>query len=142
MFKKVNEYQAELMVALVLVQIPIDFLLDAFSITSLMILKGDILKNLDIQQKQDMAMLFLKIGHYGTLILEIFWGLWLIPFGQLVYKSGLIPRIFGVFLILNGIALHFDVDYIYIATKLSGINRKIYISFFIRRVSNNAMAFD
>ena len=104
LFKNVNEYQAKLMIALVLVQIPIDFLLDTFSITSLMILKGDILKTLDIQQKQDMAMLFLKIGHYGTLILEIFWGLWLIPFGQLVYKSGFIPRIFGVFLILNGIA--------------------------------------
>ncbi|MDP9230455.1 MAG: DUF4386 domain-containing protein [Bacteroidota bacterium] len=33
--------------------------------------------------------------------LEIFWGLWLIPFGQLAYKSGFIPRIFGVLLIIG-----------------------------------------
>ena len=31
-------------------------------------------------------------------------GLWLFPFGLLVYKSGFIPRIFGVLLIANGFA--------------------------------------
>jgi hypothetical protein len=42
-------------------------------------------------------------------MLEMFWGLWLFPFGLLVYKSGFIPRILGIFLILNGIAyvIHF-----------------------------------
>jgi hypothetical protein len=40
---------------------------------------------------------------YGSVTLEIFWGLWLIPFGKLVYKSGFIPRIFGVLLIIGGI---------------------------------------
>jgi hypothetical protein len=34
--------------------------------------------------------------------LEVFWGLWLLPLGYLVYKSGFIPRILGIFLILNG----------------------------------------
>jgi Domain of unknown function (DUF4386) len=49
-------------------------------------------------------MLFLKISDFGTIALEAFWGLWLFPFGQLVYKSEFIPRILGVFLILNGVA--------------------------------------
>jgi len=77
----------------------------AFNITSLMILKGEILKTFELSQRQDLAMLFLKINDHGTMALETFWGLWLLPFGQLVYKSGFIPRILGIFLILDGIAL-------------------------------------
>ena len=104
LFKQVNEHQAKLMVAMVIVQIPIAFLIEAFNITSLMILKNEVLKTFELNQKQDMAMLFLKIHGYGIVTLEIFWGLWLIPFGQLVYKSGFIPRILGVLLIMAGIA--------------------------------------
>jgi hypothetical protein len=92
------------MVALVLVQIPAVFIMEAFNITSLMIFKGEILKSFELSQRQDLAMIFLKINDYGTLTLEMFWGLWLLPFGLLVYKSGFIPRVLGVFLILNGIA--------------------------------------
>jgi len=110
LFQQVDEHQAKLMAAFVLVQIPVSFLLMTFSITSLMMLKGGILKSFEPAQRQDMAMLFLKIRDYGTLMLEIFWGLWLFPFGQLVYKSGFIPRILGVLLFANGIA------YISIAT--------------------------
>jgi hypothetical protein len=105
LFKQVNERQAKLLVALVIVQIPPFFLMEAFNITSLMLFKGEILKTFELSQRQDLAMLFLKINGYGSIVLESFWGVWLLPFGQLVYKSGFIPRVFGVFLILNGIAL-------------------------------------
>ena len=105
LFKQVNERQAKLLVALVIVQIPAVFFMEAFNITSLMIFKGEILKTFEISQKQDLAMLFLKISDYGSIVLETFWGLWLLPFGLLVYKSSFIPRILGVFLILDGIAL-------------------------------------
>ena len=104
LFKPVNEYQAKLMVALVSVQIPAVFIMEAFNITSLMIFKGEILKTFELSQRQDLAMLFLKINDYGTLTLEMFWGLWLLPFGQLVYKSGFIPRILGILLIIGGMA--------------------------------------
>ncbi len=108
LFKQVNEYQAKLMVALVVVQIPAVFIMEAFNITSLMIFKGEILKTFQVSQRQDLAMLFLKINDYGMVALEVFWGLWLIPFGQLVYKSGFIPRIFGILLIIAGIAYIVD----------------------------------
>jgi len=104
LFKQVNEHRAKLMVALVIVQIPAVFIMEAINITSLMILKGEILKTFELSQRQDLAMLFLKINDYGMLTLEIFWGLWLIPFGQLVYKSEFIPRMFGVLLIIGGMA--------------------------------------
>jgi hypothetical protein len=74
-----------------------------------MIFKGEILTTFEPGQRQDLAMLFFKINDYATISLEMYWGLWLFPFGQLVYKSGFIPRILGIFLILNGIAyiIHF-----------------------------------
>ena len=105
LLKQINERQAKLMVTLLIVTIPIAFIMDAFNIASLMILKGEVLKTFEPGQRQDLAMLFLKINDYGSSALEMFWGLWLIPFGQLVYRSGFIPRILGVFLILDAVAL-------------------------------------
>jgi hypothetical protein len=34
-------------------------------------------------------------------IAEIFWGLWLFPFGLLVFRSGFLPRFLGVWLMVN-----------------------------------------
>jgi hypothetical protein len=44
---------------------------------------------------------------------EVFWGLWLFPFGLLVYKSRFIPRFLGVWLMLNCVA--------YVAVSVTGI---------------------
>jgi hypothetical protein len=44
---------------------------------------------------------------------EIFWGLWLFPFGLLVYKSGFIPRFLGVWLMINCFA--------YLAVSFTGL---------------------
>jgi hypothetical protein len=76
--------------------------MEAFNITALMIFKGEILKSFELTQRQDLAMLFLKINDYGTLTLEAFWGLWLLPLGVLVYKSRFIPRFLGVWLLITG----------------------------------------
>lgn len=103
LFRQVNERQAKLMVAFVIVQIPFAIFLEAFNIATLPLLKGDILKTFEPAQRQDLAMLFLKITDYGTMVLEMFWGIWLIPFGMLVYRSGFIPRIFGILLLIGGI---------------------------------------
>lgn len=108
LLKSVNENSAKFMLALVIVQIPCVFLMETFNITSLMLLKGDILKTFEPGQRQDLAMLFLNINDYAILPLEMFWGLWLLPFGLLVYKSVFIPRIFGILLLIGGIAYMID----------------------------------
>lgn len=108
MFKQVNEHQAKLMVAFVIVQVPAVFIMEALNITSLMIFKGEILQTFELNQKQDLAMLFLKINDNGTLTMEMFWGLWLLPFGLLAYKSRFIPIIFGILLVIAGIAYIVD----------------------------------
>jgi predicted transporter len=42
-----------------------------------------------------------------------FWGLWLFPFGILVIRSGLFPRILGVMLLVAGLA--------YLTTSLTSL---------------------
>ena len=52
LFKSVNEHIAKLLVALVIVQIPIVFIAESFNITSLLMLKGEILKTFEPAQRQ------------------------------------------------------------------------------------------
>ncbi len=104
LLKKVNTNQANLMGVLVIAGVPIAFIGEVFNITALMILKGGILESTEPEQIHDLVMVLLKIGSYTTQMVQLYWGLWLIPFGLLVYRSGFIPRILGVLLLLNGIA--------------------------------------
>lgn len=104
LFKHVDEHQAKLLVVLVVVQIPVVFIMQAFNLSSLMIFKGEILRTFEDRQRQDLAMFMITVNEQVTTGLVMFWGLWLLPFGRLVYKSGFIPRILGIFLVLNGIA--------------------------------------
>ena len=108
LFKQVNADVGKLMVALVVIQITASFIIELFSITSLMVLKGDIMPALDPKQRQDTAMLFLKMHSNGLDMLELFWGLWLIPFGWLAYRSEFIPRIIGILLIAGGVVYTAD----------------------------------
>jgi hypothetical protein len=49
------------------------------------------------------AQVLLSLNYYdnGIQIVSIFWGLWLLPFGYLVFKSGFLPRILGIFLMVG-----------------------------------------
>jgi len=44
----------------------------------------------------------LEMHHYGFLIAQIFFGLWLVPLGYLAYKSAMFPRALGVLLVVGG----------------------------------------
>lgn len=48
------------------------------------------------------ALCLQRYGH-GLRIASLFWGLWLLPFGWLVLRSGRLPRVLGVLLILGGL---------------------------------------
>jgi Domain of unknown function (DUF4386) len=104
LFKSVNGFHARLLVALVIVQIPTVFVTESFNIASLSILRGDILPTFELNQRQNLALLFLRISDYGVLALEFFWGLWLFPLALLTYHSGFLPRFLGVWLAINGVA--------------------------------------
>ena len=46
----------------------------------------------------------LRLHGSGAAVATAFWGLWLFPFGILVIKSGFLPRLLGVMLLVAGVA--------------------------------------
>jgi ABC-type amino acid transport substrate-binding protein len=56
-----------------------------------------------------LVLLLLDIQHYGYLIAQIFFGLWLVPLGYLAYRSGMFPRALGVVLIVGAIGYLVDM---------------------------------
>jgi len=55
-------------------------------------------------QLDALALGFLRLHSSGAAVVTAFWGLWLFPFGILVIKSGFLPRILGILLIVAGCA--------------------------------------
>jgi len=77
LFKSVGENRARLMVAVVVVQIPIVFLIETLNLRARMHLKGEILKAAGLLQYQNFSMLLIRTSRYEISILELFWRLWL-----------------------------------------------------------------
>ena len=102
LLKNVDGVYAKLMVIFALISIPISFINLQNKFSVLTIIEGaDYLKVFDVKQLQAQMMLLLSSYNKGLLIAQVFWGLWLFPFGYLVYKSGFLPKILGVFLMLG-----------------------------------------
>ena len=103
LFKGVDQELAVLMVILgSLMVTPIFFMNSVNDAAALLFARGgEFLTAFDQPQREASAMIFLRLHHYGDLADEIFWGLWLIPLGLLVYRSRFLPRILGVWLILG-----------------------------------------
>ena len=100
LLRQVNESLSKLMVALVVVAIPVALLGGALNLTAFAIFKSD---PGSFQSSQvQFAETLMKLRSYSNQMITIFWGLWLLPLGLLVYKSVFIPRIFGILLIING----------------------------------------
>jgi Domain of unknown function (DUF4386) len=114
LFKEVDQPLAALMLILVVVQVPLGFVDEVNRLAALQILRGaDFLSVFDQPHREALAMLFLNLCDQSTIASQIFWGLWLFPLGWLVYRSGLMPRFLGVWLIINGTA--------YVASSATGL---------------------
>jgi Domain of unknown function (DUF4386) len=102
LLKGVNQALAVLMVILgSVVVVPIFFVNTVNDAAALLLVRGGgYLSVFDKPQRDALARLFLDLHHQLDLANEIFWGLWLIPFGLLVYRSRFLPRILGVWLII------------------------------------------
>jgi len=102
LLKAVDDRYAKLMAILALISIPISFINLQSRFSVLTIIEGtDYLKIFDLKQLQVQMMFLLSSYNKGLLIAQIFWGLWLFPFGYLVYKSGFLPKVLGIFLMLG-----------------------------------------
>lgn len=102
LLRTVNESHAKLMVILSLLSVPLSFnnLQHKYAVLTL-IEKGSFLQNISIEDLQSELMLSVHQYSDGLLLASVFWGLWLFPFGLLVYRSGFIPKFLGVLLVIG-----------------------------------------
>jgi hypothetical protein len=101
LFADVSKAQASVMVALVIAGVPVAFLNMLNQLAALHVLTGAGYMNaFEGGQSHALAMLFLDLHGLGLLIVEAFWGLWLLPLALLVIKSRRMPAFLGVLLII------------------------------------------
>ncbi len=104
LLKPVNESHARQMLILgALVSVPIVFLNVLNEIAAMLLVSGaSFLEVFNRRQLDALALLFYRLHGQGLNVASIFWGLWLFPFGALVIRSGFIPRLLGLLLIVAG----------------------------------------
>ena len=100
------------------------FLMVLFAVVSVPISLGNLVNMLDVMTlldgkaylssyapEQIHAAVMLSFSRYnsGLLVAQIFWGLWLLPLGYLVFRSRMLPRTLGVLLMLGCLGYLIDV---------------------------------
>lgn len=92
----VNKLYAVAMVVLAVTSVPISLfnLTHKFAVLTL-ISNPEYFSALDLPKQ-----VLLQLDYYndGITVAAVFWGLWLFPFGYLVFKSGFLPKFLGVLL--------------------------------------------
>ncbi len=102
LLKPVNKDHAVLMVVLAVLGIPIVFLNEVNHLAALRLLSSAADGAFTSVQLQSQAMLFLEMRQSGILVAQVFWGLWLLPLGLLIFRSGFLPKLLGILLVIGG----------------------------------------
>jgi hypothetical protein len=102
LLKPVNKTMAVLMVIFLLLGVPIAMLNELNQFAVLILSSGaDYLRGFTADQLHGLVLFFLQLHNIGINIAGIFWGLWLFPMGYLVFKSGFLPRVLGIVLMIG-----------------------------------------
>lgn len=126
LLNRVNRMQAALMVILVVVSVPVALVNVVSQLGALTLLRGTNYLEVFSRAQLEAAALYL-LGLRGAvyLVAQIFWGLWLFPFGLLVMRSGFIPRILGILLLVNGLAYPVISLTMLLAPEYTGLANRI-----------------
>lgn len=103
LLKPVNKSIASLMVLFALVSVPISMLNELNHFAVLLLSSGaGYLTAFKADQLNAQVMFFLELRRYGTFVPQLF-SLWVLLLGYLVFKSGFLPKILGILLMLGGL---------------------------------------
>lgn len=111
LLKVVNRGRAVFMVALVFIAVTITSLNMVNQFGALLVLEGGTsLGGAGAAGRNALAMLFLDLHSVGyKIVAQVFFGLWLVPLGMLIWASGFIPRFVGGLLIVAAAGYIADV---------------------------------
>jgi hypothetical protein len=96
LFVKIDKTQARILLVLVVTSVPVTFVaMLAYLVPGVLLSGAEYLSAFNLEQLKALSMVFLDIHRIGLLTVEIYWGLWLLPLGILIIKSGFFPKILG-----------------------------------------------
>lgn len=105
LFKGTSRTLAQAMAALLLLSFPITLLNLVNELAALIFVSGaDFLAPFTRAQLDALAYMFMRLHTQGLIIAQIFWGLWLFPYGMVAIRSRLVPTIVGVVVMIAGYA--------------------------------------
>lgn len=103
LLQHVHRSAARAMVVLVALAAAISSLNAVFAFEGLQVATGAVdLSAFGTDGSNAIVLLLLDTQHYGYLIAQIFFGLWLVPLGYLAHKSGWFPKALAVLLVVAG----------------------------------------
>jgi hypothetical protein len=114
LLKSVNKNVAVVMVVFALISAPIVMLNELNYFAALLLATGTgYLTAFGTDQLQTLVMFFIKLGEYGSNISGVF-SLWVLLLGYLVFKSGFVPRFFGIWLMIGGVCYSLQATLFYL----------------------------
>jgi len=110
LLRSVNQTSASVMVAFALVSVPIALVAISKRLDALSLLT-DASHAATSVPEQLQAQALVALGEYrnAMFVVKLFWGLWLLPLGYLIFNSGFLPKILGVLLMLACASYMIDV---------------------------------
>ncbi|MDQ1538028.1 MAG: hypothetical protein QOE58_2421 [Actinomycetota bacterium] len=119
LLRHVHKNAARSMVVLVMIATSIMCLNDVFELAGLRVATGAVdLGPLGTGGSNAIVLLLLDTQHYGLLIAQIFFGLWLVPLGYLANRSGWFPKALSVLLVTGGVCYLVDLLAAFLAPDL------------------------
>lgn len=119
--KPVSSQYAKWIVIFTLIVTPITLINELNNVAILQLTKhSEKVLNFSKSEAESIVGLFLNLHDYGIKIIDIFFGLWLLPMGYLVIKSKYIPKIIGYLLLLTctGYLIDFTTFFLFPAFKI------------------------
>src|SRR5271165_3436650 len=134
----VNRSLSRLAAFVILVGCAIQALTSLLYLAPLLILQGgSSLSAFTAEQLQALALMFLKLNQYAYNIDLVFFGLWCVLTGYLIFRSTFLPRILGVLLAISGLgyvtylypplAYHLFMPYLAVASALGEIPLELWL---------------
>jgi hypothetical protein len=138
LLKPVNRSLSLLAVLFVLVSCVMQAVTSLLYLAPLLILQGgSSLSAFTAEQLQALALVFLKLNQYSYNIDVVFFGLWCVLTGYLIFRSTFLPRILGLLLAISGLgwvtflypplAYHLFMPYIAVASALGEIPLELWL---------------
>ena len=103
LFKATSPKSAMAMMILFLISIPMSYLNVLNDLAAITFARGpEFLSGIAQSQRDAFVLFFLRLHNQGLALAQIFWGLWLFPFGIAVIRSRFIPRFVGIAVLIAG----------------------------------------